>query len=186
MPIQCPVCDRGALHDAVVQESIRYNGDLILVDGIEVSRCDRCGEETVLPEQAKRNERRFVDAKRKHDGLLTSAEISHWLDSLRITQTDAAKILGGGPNALAKYVRGEVIQSRAMDNLLRVSLEFPQVRQSLFARAGIAYPQNGWMTLVHCEDAPADVREGAATLVGAKLIVNREEWTSAQASESYG
>jgi HTH-type transcriptional regulator/antitoxin MqsA len=186
MSIQCPVCDRGTLHDAVVQESIRYAGDVLLVDGIEVSRCDRCGEEVVLPDQAKRNERRFVDAKRGHDGLLTSDEIARWLESLRITQTDAAKILGGGPNALAKYIRGEVVQSRAMDNLLRVSLEYPQVRQSLFARAGIAYPHNGWMTLVHCDDAPVAVREGAATVVGATVVVDREGWATERLSESCG
>jgi HTH-type transcriptional regulator/antitoxin MqsA len=185
MPIQCPICDRGTLHDAVVQESIRYDGELLLVDGIEVSRCDRCGEDVILSEQAKRNERRFVDAKRRHDGMLTSDEIAHWLDVLRISQTDAAKILGGGANALAKYIRGEVLQSRSMDNLLRVSLEFPQVRQFLFARAGVAYPLNGWMTLINCDDTPTTVREGSTTVVSARLV-DREGWTSDHLSENYG
>ena len=137
MPTTCPICDRGSLHNATVQETISYFADELTVDGLEVSRCDTCGGETILPEQARRNERRFVDAKRRHDGLLTSDEIVRWRRSLKITQADAARILGGGTNALSKYERGEVMQSRAMDNLFRVSGRFPEVRQFLFDRAGI-------------------------------------------------
>lgn len=175
MPITCPICDRGMLHKTTVQESILYQGDELRIDDVELSRCDTCGEETVLPEQARKNERRFVDAKRLHDDLLTSDEIVGWRRSLKITQADAARILGGGTNALSKYERGEVMQSRAMDNLLRVSERFPEVRRFLFERAGITCPDRGWITLVENEST-TPTKEIAATVV-TREVFGREEWS---------
>jgi hypothetical protein len=38
---------------------------------------------------------------------------------LDLTQANAAEIFGGGQNAFSKYERGEVVQSLAMDRILR-------------------------------------------------------------------
>jgi putative zinc finger/helix-turn-helix YgiT family protein len=122
------VCERGELSPVTVTESIRYNDALLSVAGIELSRCDACEEEVALPEQARANERRFADAKRRHDALLTSDEIVQWRKELGWTQAQAAALLGGGANAFSKYERGEVIQSRAMDLLLRVLRAVPEAR----------------------------------------------------------
>lgn len=131
----CPLCEIGTLQSAVVDESIDYNGTMLQVRNVAISRCDNCGEELVLPKQARANERLFADAKRHHDQLLTSVEICAWRNNLGVTQAEAAKIVGGGVNAFSKYERGEVIQSRPMDLLMRVVAAVPEARAFVFAHA---------------------------------------------------
>lgn len=131
----CPLCEIGALHSELVDESIDYNGTVLHVRDVAISRCDACGEQLVLPEQARANERVFADAKRNHEHLLTSAEICAWRKSLGVTQAEAAKIVGGGVNAFSKYERGEVIQSRPMDLLMRVVAAVPEARAFVFMHA---------------------------------------------------
>lgn len=140
MNAHCPLCERGDLESQTVDETIRYGGREIVVPGVEISVCLSCGEEIVLPEQAKRNEVLFADAKRNADGLMTSAEIVAWRDRHGLTQRNAGSIFGGGVNAFSKYERGEVLQLRAVDSLMRTIDAFPAVLSFLCARAGISTP----------------------------------------------
>jgi len=70
------------------------------------------------------------------DGLLTAQEIVALRNKLGLTQQDAAKIFGGGTNAFSKYERSEVIQSAAMDKLMRAALEIPGMLSWLKQQAG--------------------------------------------------
>ena len=133
------------LRSDVVDEVINYAGKKLLVKNLAISRCSNCAEELVLPEQARANERVFADTKRTEEGLLTSAEIVAWRANLQLTQAQAAKLLGGGVNAFSKYERGEVIQSRSMDLLMRVVLESEEARTILAKRAGVdPKPMRAW------------------------------------------
>jgi HTH-type transcriptional regulator/antitoxin MqsA len=134
----CPACGVAALQPQVVDETIRYGEDTIVVSGVRIAVCESCGEEVVPESEARYNEVLFADAKRVHDGLLTSAEIVQWRNHFSLTQQQAASILGGGANAFSKYERGEVIQSSAMDKLLRVTRAFPAALEHLAKSAGIA------------------------------------------------
>jgi len=42
-----------------------------------------------------------------------------------LTQKDASSLFGGGANAFSKYERGDVIQSDAMDRLMRLVKQHP-------------------------------------------------------------
>ena len=77
------------------------------------------------------------DAWRKIDGLLTAQEIVALRNKLGLTQQDAAKIFGGGANAFSKYERSEVIQSVAMDKLMRAALDVPDMFMWLKQQAGL-------------------------------------------------
>lgn len=118
----CPVCASGNLVVHKAQDEIVYKNQALLVD-TEYSVCSQCGEELILPEQIKRNDCRVRDAWRKADGLLTGLEIQNLREQLGLTQKQAAVVFGGGANAFFKYERGEVIQSEAMDKLMRLALE---------------------------------------------------------------
>ncbi|WP_457097851.1 type II toxin-antitoxin system MqsA family antitoxin [Lysobacter sp. P5_B9] len=155
MTATCPLCERGQLEPRVIDETIRYDGAELVVRGIEISVCHVCGQEVVAPQQARANEVRFADAKRAHDGLLTSKEISEWRDRWHFTQQTAAALLGGGVNAFSKYERGEVIQSRPMDLLVRASDRFAELREFLAERAGVTLPDHHWVTLTQ-DDEPVE------------------------------
>jgi len=124
----CPYCESGELHSFTDSENIVYGGKTLLVANVQLSRCDACGEEMATPAQAKVNQGLFADAKRRADGLMTSEEIRDWRRALRWSQAEAVALLGGGANAFSKYERGEVIQSRQMDLLMRVVALSPEAR----------------------------------------------------------
>lgn len=135
---KCADCGASELQFLTEAETFNYKGQLLTVD-VDYSVCAQCGAEAILPEQIKRNDYRVRDAWRKADGLLSGAEISTLRKKLGLTQQEAAKVFGGGVNAFSKYERGEVIQSEAMDKLMRLALEERPVNvyRRLRERAGL-------------------------------------------------
>ncbi|MBH1826292.1 type II toxin-antitoxin system MqsA family antitoxin [Stenotrophomonas muris] len=132
----CPICEVGSLVPGTGSQTISYNGKSLVVHGLGFAKCECCGEELVFPEVAKANDKIYADAKRGADGLWTSDRILEWRTRWRISQQQAAKILGGGVNAFSKYERGEVVQSKSMDLLMRVFNESAEARNFLLAQAG--------------------------------------------------
>ena len=122
----CPICETGSLSKQVHTGEIQYRDRVIAVHNLEYSQCDSCGADPVLAEQAKHNQVCFSDAKRKIDGLLSSSDIRKARRYLGLTQHAASAVFGGGLNAFSKYERGEVIQSEAMDKLIRVSCRYSE------------------------------------------------------------
>jgi HTH-type transcriptional regulator / antitoxin MqsA len=118
----CPICTTGKLIFLQDTDEIQYKNQTLIVE-VEYAICEHCAEEMILPEQIKRNDCRVRDAWRKADGLLTGKEIIELRHYLGLTQQQASKIFGGELNAFSKYERGEVIQSEAMDKLMRIARE---------------------------------------------------------------
>lgn len=80
---------------------------------------------------------RAINAMRAREaGLMTADEIRTTRKKLKLTQREAAEIIGGGPNAFQKYEAGDVILSKAADNLLRLLAVNP-ARLSELARSGM-------------------------------------------------
>lgn len=123
----CPVCENGELQVVTYSDTFKHNGQPLQVHALEGCECTACGADPVLPDQIKRNQARIADAKRRADGLLSGGDIVQIRDRLNLTQRQAAEIFGGGPKAFAKYERGEVVQSHAMDSLLRLVDRYPNL-----------------------------------------------------------
>lgn len=179
MTDMCPLCEHGELQSRTINETIRYGGANLVVPGIEISACPNCDEEVVLPEQTKANERRFSDAKRAHDGLLTSGQIVAWRKRHSLTQQQAASLIGGGINAFSKYERGEVMQSQSVDSLMRAVDEVPAMLAFLCARAGVTLP-TGSVRLDHAASniIVLNTRHVTRTLVTPNEIVGQWSFDS--------
>lgn len=135
--LTCPMCEIGALAAETYDEELRYNEKLLVVRGLERYRCANCGADPILPDQIRRNQARYTDARRSADSLLTGLQIRTIRESLHLSQADAARLFGGGTNGFSKYERGEVTQSVAMDRLLRVVSANYWLLDSLFVLAGM-------------------------------------------------
>jgi len=129
--IICPVCEEGVLTESTFEDNFRHNGQEVHVDGLECYQCDTCGADPVFEDQIRRNHLRVADAKRKMDGLLAGKDIRNIRRQLGLTQQDAAALFGGGANAFSKYERGDVLQSAAMDKLLRLVFKYPHLISDL-------------------------------------------------------
>lgn len=140
---ECPLCGEGTLQPRTYGRDMEHKGVMLSVEGLQYDYCPVCESETTSPAQMDHNaaliRAAFVAARARvkaEQGLLTGAEIRCVRETLGITQKQAAKIFGGGPIAFAKYEAEDVVQSAAMDKLLRVSNAVPAAAEWLAERAG--------------------------------------------------
>ena len=152
----CPLCGGGDLSEKVVEENFSYKGHSLVVTDYRVLECSACGEAVVEKDSARRAEKLLRDLGRQVDGLLIAADIKRIRRKLHLTQEQMATVLGGGLKGFARYENGQVVQSRSMDNLLRILDRFPE---SLAVLPGVTKQQTvaarkGSMIVVSmvCED----------------------------------
>jgi putative zinc finger/helix-turn-helix YgiT family protein len=121
-------------HDGVVHE--------LHLPALEVPRCQTCGE-TVITTAV---DEKINEALRSHLRLLTPAQIRNGIEKLGLQQQELAERLGVAPETISRWVNGALIQSRAMDNFLRVYFAIPEVRGAL---RGADQDPNVGITVVH-------------------------------------
>ncbi|GAA4815580.1 hypothetical protein GCM10011365_01960 [Marinicella pacifica] len=133
----CKKCQSHDINILTSKETVKYKGQDIPFN-IEYSVCNNCNHEFVSKQQIQRGDDYLRDAKKVIDGLLTSSEIKQAREELGLTQAQASQVFGGGANAFSKYERNEVTQSKAMDKLIRVCLDYPVVFNDLKAQEGLS------------------------------------------------
>ncbi len=142
----CPICGEGKLiahtHDLAAEiEGYRY-----VVKGLQHSLCNHCDEYLTTPDQSRHNKGVISAARdqavtaRDRAQRLTPADILHIRKVLGLTQVQAARVFGGGPNAFGKYENGEVGPSEGMEKLLRLADQVPEAATWLLRRAGLPAP----------------------------------------------
>jgi HTH-type transcriptional regulator/antitoxin MqsA len=136
--LHCPECDQPSLAPSVWAADFRHEDTQVHVDGLECHVCAQCGADPVFPDQIRRNERRIADAKRRSDGRMTGDEVRAVRERFGLSQQEASELFGGGVNAFSKYERGAVLQSVAMDRLLKVAAFYPFVLDFLRIESRIA------------------------------------------------
>lgn len=108
---------------------IKHDGILhsVEIPALEVPKCQACGElvfSTHVDEQ-------INTALRAKLRLLTPAQIRSVRKELGADQKQLAERLGVANETISRWETGALIQSRAMDNLLRVYFALPEVRDVL-------------------------------------------------------
>jgi hypothetical protein len=108
---------------------IRHDGRLhqFTIPQLQLPICQACGEK-VFTEMV---DDQIGAALRAHLHLLTPEEMRAGLESLNLTPAQAAERLGIAEETLSLWLADTQIQSRAMDNLLRVYFAFPEVQGAL-------------------------------------------------------
>jgi len=106
---------------------------------------------------------------------LTAADIKAIRIRLRLTQAEAGAVLGGGPNAFAKYESGAVAPSKPMDVLLRLLGKRPDVLSEITesphdvsAHAGVLY------------DVTQALHRKIRVLIAAEVHTHRELWLTVE------
>jgi putative zinc finger/helix-turn-helix YgiT family protein len=109
----------------------------IHIPDLEIPTCRKCDEQlfTVGTDD------RIVAALRAQIGLLTPEEIQAGRIRLKMTQPKLAEQLGIAKETISRWETGGMIQSRAMDNLLRLFFESEEVRRILRQRSAPDLPR---------------------------------------------
>jgi len=132
---QCPLCGQDGLCRKVVTETFEYKGNKLHYPNYVIYECPSCNEAVVDKQSMKESGRAIRDFYRQIDGLLSAAEIIRIRKQrLCLTQDEASKILGGGAKSFARYENSEIIQSKALDNLLRLLDDDPSKLIVIFGK----------------------------------------------------
>lgn len=121
----CPICEEGVLAIREGCNETEYKG----VKGsvrFFYEECDVCGSEQADASLSLKNKRLMMVFRKQADGLLTGEEVRALRERLKLKQSEAARVFGGGPTAFSKYESDDVAQSAAMDKLLRVADALPE------------------------------------------------------------
>ncbi|HHB1565009.1 TPA: type II toxin-antitoxin system MqsA family antitoxin [Vibrio metschnikovii] len=132
----CPICEQGHLSNQEEIIHVEHMGQQGSISS-QFSTCDVCGSEQATPENARFNKRAMIAFKKQVQGLLTGMEVRELRKGWNFSQEDAAKIFGGGPVAFSKYESDDVMQSEAMDRLIRIARDVPASLDKLIADAGV-------------------------------------------------
>jgi putative zinc finger/helix-turn-helix YgiT family protein len=108
---------------------VRHDGRLytIAIPDLDIPVCQACGQKVFIESV----DDQISAALRANLDLLTPEEMREALGRLGMTQKEAAERLGIAEATLSRWLNHTQIQSRAMDNLLRVFFAYPQVRTAL-------------------------------------------------------
>ncbi len=132
-PWQCRQCQQESVVPTRIDypAKVNYDGRLVtfVAKGIEIPICQNCGDKRFTLEV----DDQINAALCVHLGLLTPEQIREGIERLGLTQKEVAERLGIAEATLSRWVNKVVIQSRAMDNYLRVFFQFPEVRTALAA-----------------------------------------------------
>lgn len=124
---ECPACEEIAAVEQSYDKDLTYKGADLHVEGLLQMCCAECGYSFETHDQHDLNvasiKQVFLEQreeyKRRH-GLLTGAQIRKIRKELGLHQQPAAQLFGGGLNAFSKYENEEIVQTTAMDRLIRV------------------------------------------------------------------
>jgi putative zinc finger/helix-turn-helix YgiT family protein len=129
----CPVCGKGELLSTIIayDAEIKHDGRLYLfpIPRLQVNKCSACGE--VFFDAA--TDDQISQALREHLNLLSPQQIRQRLQALGLMQKEFGERIGVAPETISRWLSGSHIQSRAMDNLMRLFLELDSVRDRLAA-----------------------------------------------------
>ena len=124
----CPHCGAAKIKARTFSDTVDFRGLTIDAEGLHDSLCAKCAHVWTTDAQRTRNNATVRaayaltrDKLRSMQGLLSGPEIAQVRNDLKLNQREAAALFGGGLNAFNKYESGEVLQSFAMDRLLRLA-----------------------------------------------------------------
>lgn len=132
----CAICGEGHVTAQIRSVETEYKSAKALLP-VHYQQCDTCTSDYVGMAESKLNKRIVMAFRKQVDGLLTGDEIMALRKQYHLTQTQAAKLFGGGPVAFSKYENDDVAQSEAMDTLLRLARRSPEAFWVLVEEKGL-------------------------------------------------
>ena len=98
--------------------------------------CDASGESIHTGEDMKVSDRELNRLKARAERLLEPEAVRRIRKRLKLTQREAGRLIGGGPNAFQKYERGDVLVSHAVTSALLLLDRDPDALAVLRRHAG--------------------------------------------------
>ena len=127
---ECLNCGEGILRHAVKDVPYEYKGHATVVPKVAGWHCPHCQEVEFDSGEGKR----FAEAIKRIAAEIdtqAAAELARIRKKLKLTQLEAGRITGGGPNAFSRYERGKARPLPAVTNLFRLLDRHPELLNEL-------------------------------------------------------
>lgn len=121
----CASCEVGTASEVVLDREITINGRTLKLVGDCFMHCQSCGEDYYTDGQAREAARRITDARRLEEGLLVGEEIQRIRRSLFLSQSQLEDALGVSHKTIVRWELGTAVQSKALDDVLRLIAHDP-------------------------------------------------------------
>jgi HTH-type transcriptional regulator / antitoxin MqsA len=120
MPNTCISCASPLIREVVENRTVDIGRYAVPISADRFFRCDACGEEFQTGEQAREFDEKVVGARRAREGLLPGADIRQVRLALGLSQADFENALGIGPKTVVRWENDVTIQSKAIDDVIRL------------------------------------------------------------------
>ena len=127
--MKCPSCEIGNLVSAVRNMPYTYKGKKTLIKAVKGQYCDKrkCGEVVLDMGESVRTSREMIEFNKKVNAGLTPIDLlTEVRRQFSLTQQEAAKVFGGGPNAFSRYESGKTKPPVALVKLFTVLKRHPE------------------------------------------------------------
>ena len=133
-PWRCVECGERAVfpRESDYTATVKHDGRAyeVRISNLALPTCRKCGEQVFTSAE----DERIRVALREQLGLLTPQDIRAKRDAHELSQQELADQLGVAKETISRWETGALMQSRAMDNLLRLYFESDEVRWLLRQR----------------------------------------------------
>ena len=136
--MKCPTCGTGNLIDATRDMPYIYKGEKTVIKGVRGGYCSnpKCREVVLDVSESTRTSKAMLAFNKKVNAGLTPIElITQVRKQLDLTQQQAAKVFGGGPNAFSRYESGKTTPPVALVKLFHVLHRHPSLYAELLEDA---------------------------------------------------
>jgi putative zinc finger/helix-turn-helix YgiT family protein len=137
MQEKCVVCRQGTAHEIEAPAEVKSPTVQFVIVDDQRMRCDQCGEEYYTGEQADLHEFKVDAKKREQQRLLAPERITAIRARSGVSQRNFEAMVGMGTNTLSRIERGKEVQSKVVDNMLRLIDRDPAALGYLASEAGL-------------------------------------------------
>lgn len=116
----CASCESSDVQEVVGDRTINVGAYSVTVPAARHMVCNNCGEAYQTGEQAKELDAAVIEARRRHEGLLSGSDIRKIRLSVSLSQAELENALGIGPKTLVRWENNTSIQSKSIDDVLRL------------------------------------------------------------------
>ncbi len=126
MARECLNCGRGNLRHGAKDVAYEYKGHVTVVPKVAGWHCPYCHEVEFDAREGQRFSEAIMRIAEEVDAK-EAADLARIRKKLKLTQLEAARITGGGPNAFSRYERGKARPLPAVINLFRLLDRHPEL-----------------------------------------------------------
>lgn len=128
--MKCPTCGIGNLVERVRDVAYAYKGKKTVIKAVKGRFCDnrKCREVVLDKEESAKTSREMLEFNKTVNAALTPIDLlTQVREQFKLTQQQAAKVFGGGPNAFSRYESGKTKPPVALVKLFKVLTKHPDL-----------------------------------------------------------